>query len=105
MTNRLMPVLTAAAVCATLGACASVTPEYDARFGQAVQVSTANQLIDPQATARHARDDAATMDGRAARAAYNRYVLSFVRPQPAPNAFTIGVLGSMGTGSVAGTGP
>jgi outer membrane murein-binding lipoprotein Lpp len=94
MTNRLMLVAAATAACAGLAGCATLTPEYDARFGKAVQVSTAGQVYDAQATARHAKDDAATMDGRAARAAYNRYVLSFIRPQPAPNVFTIGVMGS-----------
>lgn len=104
MTNRLISLTAVAAVAAALTGCASVTPDYDARFGQAVQVSAASQLIDPQATARHAKDDAAIMDGRAARAAYNRYVLSFIRPQPAPNVFTIGVMGST-TGTSAGVGP
>jgi hypothetical protein len=36
------------------------------------------------------------MDGPAARAAYDRYLFSFVRPQPQPNVFTIGVMGSGG---------
>jgi hypothetical protein len=93
MTTRIRTVL-ALAACALLGACATTTPNYDARLGDAVQVAQARQTIDPAATKRNAADPVAGVDGRAGRAAYDRYLFTFVRPEPTANVFAIGVSGS-----------
>lgn len=81
-----------------LSACMTTTPNYDARFTDSVRMAQARQTMDPGATVRNANKDAAGLDGPAARAAYDRYLFSFIRPQPQPNVFTIGV----GSGSGAG---
>ena len=83
--------------CALLSACVTTTPNYDARFSDSVQIAQARQTLDPGATTRNATNTLAGMDGQAARAAYDRYLFSFVRPQAQPNVFTIGVSGSGGT--------
>ena len=79
--------------CALLSACVSTTPNYDARFGDSVQIAQARQTIDPGATKRNAANPVAGLEGPAARAAYDRYLFSFVRPTPQPNVFSIGVTG------------
>lgn len=79
-----------------LSACAATTPNYDARFADSVRMAQARHTADPGATARNATRDAAGLDGPAARAAYDRYLFSFIRPQPQPNVFTIGVMSGGG---------
>ena len=78
-----------------LSACASVlvptTPQWDARFGADVRTALAQQVIHPDA-GRNA-DPVAGMDGRAARAAYERYQKASSEPAPQPSSFTIGVSG------------
>jgi hypothetical protein len=96
MTNQLRSV-TLISACALLTACVSTTPNYDARLGDAVQISLARQTIDPGATARNASKDVAGVDGRAARAAFDRYLFSFIKPEPQANVFAIGVTGNQGT--------
>ena len=93
MTTLLRSALVLAA-CALLSACVTTTPNYDARFGDSAQIAQARQTIDPGATVRNANKEAAGLDGRAARGALLEYFRSFVRPEPQPNAFTIGVSGS-----------
>ena len=92
---------TVVAACALLAACVTTTPTYDARLGDALQIAQARQTLDPGATARNAMDPVTGADGRAARAAYDRYLFSYVRPTPQPGVFTIGV--STGQ-TVGGTG-
>ena len=91
--------LTAFAGCALLSACISTTPNFDSRFGDSAQIAQARQTIDPGATTRNAANPAAGLDGVAARAAYDRYLFSFVRPVPQPNVFAIGVTGSQSSGT------
>lgn len=79
-----------------LTACATTTPQYDARFSDSVRMAQARQTADAGATARNASKDAAGIDGAAARATFDRYLFSFTRPQPQPNVFTIGVTGGGG---------
>jgi hypothetical protein len=100
MTIQLRSV-TVLAGCALLTACVATTPNYDARRGDAVQIAQARQTLDPEAAVRNAMDPVAGMDARAARAAYDRYLLSFVRPTPQPNVFTIGVGGGQAIGSAS----
>ena len=90
---------TAVAACTLLSACVATTPNYDARLGDSVQIAQARQTMDPQAAVRNAMDPVTGMDARAARAAYDRYLLSFIRPTPQPNVFTIGVSGGSSMGS------
>lgn len=99
MTTQLRSVM-ALAACALLSACATTTPNYDARFGDSVQIAQARHTLDAGATARNAADPVAGMDGPAARAAYDRYLFSFIRPQPQANAFVIGVSGGSSGSSV-----
>jgi len=75
-----------------------VTPRFDCAFGDAVSMAIARQTLDPEATARNARKDAAGLDGTAARDALYNYQKSFRTPEPASNAFTI----NMGGGSSSG---
>jgi hypothetical protein len=98
MTTQLRSV-TALAGCVLLAACVATTPNYDARRGDSVQIAQARQTLDPEAAVRNAMDPVAGMDARAARAAYDRYLMSFVRPTPQPNVFTIGVSGGGSMGS------
>ena len=92
MTTQLRTV-TVLAGCALPSACVTTTPNVDSRFGDSVQIAQARHTLDPGATARNAANPVAGQDGRTARAAYDRYLFSFIRPEPQPNVFTIGVSG------------
>jgi hypothetical protein len=70
------PLLQATRRCAVLlplilAACASTTPHWDAQFGDTVRSLRAQQLVHPQAAAN--ADPVNGIDGRAARAALERY--------------------------------
>ena len=67
---------------ALLAACASSTPQWDVRFGESVRGALATQAVNP-AAARN-QDPVAGLDGKAARAALERYEHSFTTP-PAPS--------------------
>jgi len=70
---------------ALLSACAQTTPRWDERFGESVRSNLAAQTINPAAGAN--RNPATGIDGKAARAAYERYVESFKKPEAnAPRA-------------------
>lgn len=70
---------------ALLSACAQTTPRWDERFGESVRANLAVQVINPAAGANP--NPAAGIDGKAARAAYERYVESFQKPEAnAPRA-------------------
>ncbi|WP_334189095.1 hypothetical protein [Noviherbaspirillum sp.] len=77
-----------------IAGCASVTPHYDARFGDAVRQAKANMTINPEAGKNP--DPVAGMDGKAARDAVILYQKSFQSPPPAVNVINIG--GSIGAG-------
>jgi len=70
------------ALAASLAACVQTTPQYDSRFGDSLRVSLASQVAKPEAV-RNA-DPVAGIDGRAARAAHERYESSFKTPPPPP---------------------
>ena len=80
-------------VLALLAGCAtSTTPNYDARFGQAVREARLRMTLNPNAVA---GPEAATgMDGLAAHEAFGRYHDSFKAPPPVVNVINIG--GSVG---------
>lgn len=64
-----------------LPACANTTPHWDARFGIDTRMALVQQVMHPEA-ARNT-DPVAGMDGRSARAAYERYQKSGAEQQPA----------------------
>ena len=72
-----------------LGGCAiSPTPNYDARFGDAVRQSRQQMTLNPDAGATAA--PVAGMDGKAAHEAMGRYQDSFKAPPPVVNVINIG---------------
>ena len=72
-----------------LGGCAaSPTPNYDARFGDAVRAARQQMTLNPNAVA--AAGPAIGMDGRAARETVIRYQDSFKKPPPVVNVINIG---------------
>jgi hypothetical protein len=76
-----------------LGGCAaSVTPNYDARFGDAVRQARAAMTLNPNAGA---NAPPTGMDGTAAHEAAKRYQDSFKTPPPVVNVINIG--GQVGT--------
>ena len=82
-------------VLALLGGCAaSTTPNYDARFGDAVREARQRMTLNPNASANP--DPMAGMDGRAAREAVGRYQESFKAPPPVVNVINIGGSASAG---------
>ncbi|WP_211443692.1 hypothetical protein [Collimonas humicola] len=72
--------------------CSTVTPNYDAKFGEAVRTAKLKMIINPDAGKNP--DQVAGMDGKAAREAINLYQGSFKAPPPTVNVINIG--GSLG---------
>jgi len=66
----------------TLSACASLqvqtTPQWDSHFGADVRATLAQQILYPAAGSNS--DPASGMDGRSARAAYERYLKNAGEP-------------------------
>ena len=77
-----------------LAGCATVTPNYDARFGDAVREAKLKMIINPDAGKNP--DQVAGMDGRAAREAIILYQDTYKAPPPAVNVINIG--GAIGSG-------
>ncbi len=77
-----------------LAGCASVTPNYDAKFGDAVRQAKLKMTINPDAGKNP--DQALGMDGKSAREGITNYQLSYKSPPPAVNVINIG--GSIGGG-------
>ncbi|AKU23029.1 hypothetical protein [Massilia sp. NR 4-1] len=75
--------------CAGIDA-ASSTPQWDARFGDAVRAAMARQRIHPGGVN---PEQVRGIDGAAALQAQEQYRKSFSAPAPQPSAFTIGVSG------------
>ena len=71
-----------------LAGCASSTPEYDKRFGDAVRLSRQQMTINPQAGSQ--ADPVAGLDGPSAREAVQRYQDSFKAPPPVNIVINIG---------------
>lgn len=75
---------------AALGGCAvPPTPNYDARFGDAVRQARQMMIINPSPSAQPAPG----MDGKAAAEAVGRYHDSFKAPPPVVNVINIGGAG------------
>lgn len=90
MTRILRPyALVAVPLVVMLGGCASQSPMVDRHFGEAVVAARAMQTVDPDASRAPAAP--AGLDGRAARAALERYHESFKTPAETSKVFNIGV--------------
>ena len=77
--------------------CQTTTPNYDARFGDAVRDAKRKMTINPEAGKKP--DTAMGMDGRAAHDSLIRYHDSFKEPPPVVNVINIGgAIGSGGAG-------
>lgn len=80
---------------ALLAGCAtSTTPNYDARFGDAVRQARQTMTLNPTAGTTAAAPTG--IDGKAAREASERYQESFKKPPPVVNVINIG--GAIGSG-------
>jgi hypothetical protein len=87
--------LLACAAALLLGGCAaSVTPNYDARFGDAVRQARAQMTLNPGAGTAAAA--ATGLDGKAAREAVILYQDTFKAPPPVVNV--INICGAAGAG-------
>ena len=80
--------------------CSHVTPNYDARFGDAVRDAKRKMTINPDAG--KDGNPVVGMDGRAARESMVQYQKSYKAPPPAVNVINIG--GAIGGGSGGGEG-
>lgn len=85
MTTKLLAI---AALAGLLAGCGSPTPNYDARFGDAVRDAKRKMTINPDAGKN--TDQALGMDGRASRESMQRYHDTYKSPPPAVNVINIG---------------
>jgi hypothetical protein len=78
----------AAAALLALAGCATTTPGWDARFGDAVRQARAQQLVDPAASSRAPRPEG--LDGKAAAATQRDYAdyVDYVERGPKPEGRT-----------------
>lgn len=81
-----------------LTACASTTPDYDAKFGDAVRAAVAQQILNPEASQN--TDPVSGIDGKAAQHAMERYHDSFKEPVTTSDSFTF----ELGSGSSSSSG-
>lgn len=77
-----------------MAGCASVTPNYDAKFGDAVREAKLKMTINPDAGKNP--DQVAGMDGKAGRDTIILYQDTFKAPPPVVNVINIG--GGLGGG-------
>lgn len=75
-----------------LGGCASTTPQYDVRFGEAVRHNLQAQTLDPAAG--QSGPPSAALDAGSARSAVQRYRDSFKTPPPVVNVINLGNSGA-----------
>jgi hypothetical protein len=80
--------IAALALLATLAGCASNTPRLDNRFGMAAKDTLRQQIITP---APPASRTVPTLDGQAAKSAFDNYQKSFKEPTTQTGALVIGV--------------
>ena len=88
MTIRHLPSYSGLLSLALITGCAPVTPQYSARFGDAVREARLKMTINPNAGSNP--DQALGMDGRAARESVLLYQGTFRAPPPAVNVINIG---------------
>jgi hypothetical protein len=75
-----------------LSGCMSTTPQYDARFGDAVRHNRQAQVLDPAAG--RGQSEPAALDAGSARSAFQRYRDSFKAPPPVVNVINLGGSGA-----------
>jgi len=93
--NRLSFVAAVLAAAFLAGCAQSVSPNYDANFGEAVRQARALQTANPNASSNP--DPVAGIDGQSGKAAIDRYQESFRAP---PQTFGVmGIGNSIGSGS------
>lgn len=95
-----MDKLAIALLLSLLAGCSSVTPHYDARFGDAVREAKQKMIINPDAGRNP--DQVAGMDGKAARETMILYQRTYTAPPPAVNVINIG--GAIGSNGGGGSG-
>jgi hypothetical protein len=83
--------LASIAVLAASG-CAAPQPAPGQRMGDAVSLTMAQQLLNPQAGIN--RDPVLGLDGKAAKSGFDAFQKSYRAPEPPTNAFTIGIGGA-----------
>ncbi len=83
-----MKKITMIAVLCLVSGCASVTPRFDAKFGEAVRGALLAQTLNPQAAVNP--DMAQGLDGRSAVNAQERYQDSFKAPPKTFEVINIG---------------
>jgi type IV pilus biogenesis protein CpaD/CtpE len=71
--------------------CMSAAPRFDHHFGEAVRANLASQVAHPGAAAN--TNPAAGVDGKAARAAQERYERSFAQPEASSTPSLINISG------------
>lgn len=86
--------LISAALALLLSGCAATTPQNDVRFGQSVRATLASQVADPAAVRNTKPVNG--IDGRAARAALQRYEHSFGKAEAAPAPISFVPMGVAG---------
>jgi hypothetical protein len=82
-----------------LAGCVPMSPHYDSKFGDAVNITKAEQIINPDAAKN--TDPVSGVDGKSAKSAMDNYNASFKRPAPAT---VTGVTGTVGAGGAMVTG-
>ena len=82
-------------IVALIAGCEHVTPNYDARFGDAVREAKRAMTIDPDAGKKP--DMVMGLDGPSSRESITRYQESFKEPPPVANVINIG--GGIGNGN------
>ena len=86
--GKIMNKLVIALFLGLIGGCSTVTPNYDARFGDAVREAKLKMTINPDAGKNP--DQVAGMDGKSAKEAVNLYQGTFKAPPPVTNVINIG---------------
>ncbi|HJV26055.1 MAG TPA: pilus assembly protein [Aromatoleum sp.] len=81
--------LPAAVAILSLSGCVATSPDYDARFGDAVRTVSAEQVIAPNASRN--MDPVKGIDGKAAEGTMREYAKGYAQPQQQSGVFTIGV--------------
>ena len=87
-----MKILPTALLLVLLAGCASVTPQYDTRFGNSVREAKLKMTINPDAGKNP--DQVLGMDGKSARETIIFYQNTYKEPPPPVNVINIG--GSIG---------
>lgn len=75
-------------IASLLAGCSTVTPNYDAKFGEAVRDAKLKMTINPNAGMNP--DQVLGMDGKAAKETINVYQNTYKAPPPAVNVINIG---------------